>query len=62
MDYSVVMGVNLVHLLLFFGITSFIGNNEYMNFYCAVGAVVIGFIGALIATYVLEFHRMQMKG
>lgn len=36
-----------------FGLATFLGNNEYRNFYCALGAVIIGFVGAMIAAYVL---------
>ena len=47
------MGVKSYAPVTLFGITSFLGNNEYMNFYCAVGAVVVGFIAALVAAYIL---------
>lgn len=53
------MGVKSYAPVTLFGITSFIGNNEYMNFYCAVGAVIIGFIGAFIAAYLLGIPQEE---
>lgn len=36
-----------------FGLASFIGENDYSNFYMMVAAVVIGFLGAAAAAYIL---------
>lgn len=41
----------------FLGIASFIGVDNYTNFYNAVIAVVIGFVGAMIAAYVLGIPK-----
>ncbi|HHV09005.1 MAG TPA: PTS transporter subunit EIIC [Clostridiales bacterium] len=43
------------------GITSFIGDNNYRNFYMMVIAVVIGFAGSMIAAYILGIPKDEVQ-
>lgn len=43
------------------GIASFIGVDDYANFYNAIIAVVIGFIGALVAAYLLGIPQEKTE-
>lgn len=43
----------------FLGITSFIGNQNYANFYNAIIGVVIGFVGATVSAYLLGIPQEE---
>lgn len=53
-----VVGYAPVSLL---GLTAFIGENDYNNFYMMLIAVIIGFVGAMVAAYVLGIPDDEKK-
>ncbi|GCF94656.1 PTS beta-glucoside transporter subunit EIIBCA [Enterococcus florum] len=48
-----VMNVKAYSLTTLFGVASFIGDNQYSNFYFMIIALVVAFIGSVIAGYLL---------
>lgn len=51
--FAGIMNVKAYAMVGFLGITSYIGNQDYNNFYFAFIAVLIGFVGAMISAYLL---------
>lgn len=51
--FAGIMQVKSYALVGLLGITSYIGNQNYNNFYFAIASVIIGFIGAMTAAYLL---------
>ncbi len=45
-----------------FGLASFVGENNYRNFYMMVIAVIIGFVGAGIAAFILGIPKDEKSG
>lgn len=59
--FAGLMNVKAYALVNLFGIVSYIGDQDYSNFYFAVAAVVIGFVGALVSAYLLGIPQEEKE-